>query len=295
MTSFFYRISFLWMILGITTGFSQSNDTLQLKQRVLSNAQVETYKRVGSTDLRLSIIYPVNQKSAQPLPAIVFFFGGGWKQGSVHQFEPHSRYLASRGMIAIVADYRVESRQGTTPVEAVQDAKSAMRYVRKNAVRLGIDPDQLVAGGGSAGGHLALATAMLPGLNELGEDTTVNTRPAALVLYNPVVRTLSGGYGYERLSEKAQGLSPDAHVRAGLPPLILFHGTDDTTVTIKSVVDFCQEMEAAGNKVQLHKFPGQKHGFFNFSAKNPDMYNQTLSLTDDFLTQLGFLKSKSTK
>lgn len=279
----------LWL-LGHKLASAQSRDTLQLAQRVLPNAQVEIYKRVGPTDLRASIVYPSDYQSGKTYPAIVFFFGGGWIRGSVTQFENACRYFANRGMIAVAFDYRVLSRQKTTPIEAVQDARSAMRWLRQNATRLGVQPDRIVASGGSAGGHLALATALLDRINELGEDTSVSPKPSALVLLNPVTKTTIGGYGYERLGDQAVTLSPVVHVRPGTPPAIVFHGEADTTVPIQNAEEFCERMKAAGNLCELHRFAGQKHGFFN---NNPELNKQIIGLTDQFLTRLGYLKPLS--
>lgn len=276
----------LWLLIH-SVASAQRSDTLQLAQRVLPGAQVEIYKQVGLTDLRASIVHPPSYQPGKTYPAIVFFFGGGWIRGNVTQFEKACRYFADRGMVAISVDYRVSSRQKTTPVEAVQDARSAMRWVRNNARRLGIQPDRIVAGGGSAGGHLALATALLDRINEPSEDTSVSTRPSALVLINPVTKTTVGGYGYERLGDRAEALSPVAHVRPGTPPAIVFHGEADTTVPIQNAEEFCERMKAAGNTCELHRFAGQKHGFFN---NNPDLNKHIISLTDQFLTHLGYLK-----
>ena len=91
-----------------------------------------------------------------PTPAIVFFFGGGWSQGTVTQFTPQAKHFAERGMVAILADYRVFRRHGTTALEAMADARSAVRWVRANASKLGVDPNRIVAAGGSSGGHIAL-------------------------------------------------------------------------------------------------------------------------------------------
>ena len=60
----------------------------------------------------------------------MFFFGGAWAQGMVTQFTPQARHFAERGMVAIVADYRVFRRHGTTAFEAMADARSAIRWVR---------------------------------------------------------------------------------------------------------------------------------------------------------------------
>ena len=126
------------------------------------------------------------QKHKDQRPAVVFFFGGGWNGGSPSQFAPHCEYLASRGMVAMTADYRVKSRQGTTPFDCVEDGKSAIRYVRQHAKELGVDPKKIAAGGGSAGGHVAAATGTVRGMDEKNEDSGISSKPDALILFNPV-------------------------------------------------------------------------------------------------------------
>src|SRR5207244_268255 len=109
-----------------------------------------------------------------------------WTNGSVKQFEPQAEYLATRGMVAIRADYRIKSKHEVTPVECVEDAHAAMRWVRKNAGMLGIDPNRIVASGGSAGGHLAACTAD-PDPRRGSTHYAVSSRPNALLLFNPVL------------------------------------------------------------------------------------------------------------
>ncbi|MCP4046822.1 MAG: alpha/beta hydrolase, partial [Gammaproteobacteria bacterium] len=145
-----------------------------------------TYKIVGETELKLHIFTPSDHKLSDKRAAIVFFFGGGWNSGSPSQFYPHCSHLASRGMVCMSADYRVRDRNSTTPRESVMDGKSAVRWIRVNAGELGIDPDRIVAGGGSAGGQVAAATGTTSGFEEENEDTDVSSRPNALVLFNPV-------------------------------------------------------------------------------------------------------------
>ncbi len=129
----------------------------------MPGAEVETYKTAGDTKLNLYIFQPLGWKATDKRPAIVCFFGGGWTNGTLRQFLPQCKYLAQRGMVAIAADYRVASRNQVKAVECVKDAKSAIRFVRKNAARLGVDPDRIVAAGGSAGGHLAAACGTIAG------------------------------------------------------------------------------------------------------------------------------------
>ena len=150
----------------------------------IEGTKSETYRKVGGAELKVWIFEPA-AKPTKPLPAIVFFFGGGWVGGSPTQFEPQSRHLAGRGMIAIVADYRVKTRQNAKPADCVSDAKACVRWVRANAARLGIDPQRIAVGGGSAGGHLAASTATLPGLDTPEDDKSISCLPDALVLYNP--------------------------------------------------------------------------------------------------------------
>jgi acetyl esterase/lipase len=138
----------------------------------LPDAKTEVYKTLGDTKLKLYIFNPTDVgTNSSAKAAIVFFFGGGWRNGSPAQFAPQCRRLASLGVVAITADYRVSSRQQSTVNDSIQDAKSAIRYVRENATRLGIDPKRIAAGGGSAGGHLAAATALIPGFEALTEKS----------------------------------------------------------------------------------------------------------------------------
>ena len=84
----------------------------------------KSYKHIDTIDLKMDIHYPKDFKEGDQLPVIIFFFGGGWKGGTIEQFRPQAKYFASRGIIAALADYRVSSRHGTTPFESVKDAKS---------------------------------------------------------------------------------------------------------------------------------------------------------------------------
>lgn len=259
-------------------------------------AEARVYKKIGDVKLRLHIFKPDGWKKSDRRPAIVFFFGGGWTGGSPSQFEQQSRYLASRGMVAMSAEYRIRSRHGTTPFECVADGKSAVRWIRSHAGELGVDPHRIVASGGSAGGHVAACTGVLKGLDEPGEETTISSVPNALVLFNPAVDLMiipKNRRAGKLLGGRARELSPLQHVRAGLPPTIVFHGAADTTVPFESVQRFQQAMKKAGNRCELVPFKGEKHGFFNYSRSRKN-YNATMRRTDEFLTSLGYLKGRPT-
>ena len=264
----------------------------------LPEPRQEIYKTIGDVQLGIKIFVPIGHQPSDQRPAALFFFGGGWSSGSMAQFEPHCRYLAGRGMVSIVADYRVSQRHQTSPFECVQDAKSAVRWVRANANRLGIDPQRLAVGGGSAGGHLAAATATIEGLNEAGEDSSVSCRPDALLLFNPVYDNGPGGYGHKRLKERYREISPLHNIRAGMPPAIVFLGTNDGLIPVATAQRFQREMREVGSRSELFLYAGQEHGFFNhpdFKAQAaPTYFYQTMLETDRFLTSLGYLSGEPT-
>src|SRR6478672_10856667 len=141
----------VWLLSLPLALFAQEKKGTRPYPPSLPGAEVETYKTVADAKLNLYVYYPSGHKPTDKRAAIVFFFGGGWQNGSPGQFEQHCKHLASRGMVAITADYRVASRPQVKAVECVKDAKSAIRYVRKEAARLGVDPNRIAAGGGSAG------------------------------------------------------------------------------------------------------------------------------------------------
>lgn len=269
----------------------------------MSGATKEVYKKVGDAELALYVYQPADHKPTDRRPAIVFFFGGGWNAGSAAQFEYQCRYLASRGMIAISADYRVRTRNKSQAVDSVRDAKSAVRYVRAHAARLGIDAERIAAGGGSAGGHLAACTALLKDFDEPGEDATISSAPNALVLFNPAV-SLAPKPGQEvtealtkewmeRLGVEPRKLSPAAHVRKGLPPTLILIGTADGMFA--SNQEFVKQMVAAGNRAELEAYPDMPHGFFNVGKqKDSAMFRATLERADRFLASLGYLSGKPT-
>jgi acetyl esterase/lipase len=270
----------------------------------LPEAKAEVYKTVGDVKLSLYIFSPADHKPTDKRPAIVFFFGGGWTGGSPGQFHEQCKHLASRGMVAITADYRVASRHQVKALSCVADAKSAVRYIRKEASRLGIDPGRIAAGGGSAGGHIAACTGVIEGFDESTEDKSISSVPNALVLFNPALvlapadslKELDAAKMAsmkERMGVDPQQLSPYHHVRKGAPPTIIFHGKADSGVPYATAEAFAKAMSAAGNECQLAGYEGQTHGFFNFGRGNNEYYQKTVAAMDEFLVTHGYLPAKS--
>ena len=245
------------------------------------------YKRVGDLELRLHVFLPEDHAASDRRPAIVFFHGGGWNQGSPAQFYHQSRYLASRGMVAISAQYRLRD-----PRFGVEDGKSAIRWVRRNAAELGIDPDRIAAGGGSAGGQIAAAAGTTSAFEQEGEDPGIPSRPNALVLFNPVFDNGPGGYGHERVQEYWRAFSPMHNIHAGTPPTIVLSGTRDDRIPAETVRAYQRRMEELGLRCDVRLYEGQRHGFFN--THNRRYFALTVIEMDRFLASLGYLEGEPT-
>ena len=280
---------------------AQNQRPVEPAPATLPGAETEVYKTVGDVSLPLHIFFPEGHKSGQSLPAIIFFFGGGWRNGSPAQFEKHCTYLASRGMVAITAEYRVWGRHKTKAIACFQDAKSAMRYVRSNAKRLGIDPNRIAAGGGSAGGHLAGALGTIGGLDDPADDLSVSAAPNALCLFNPalILASIPDAFPLPDGLEERFGVSPTAfspyhNIGSNQPPAIIFHGDADTTIHHKSVELFTEKYKSLGNRCELVTYQEQGHGFFNFGRGDNAMFIATVTEMDAFLRSLRYLQGEPT-
>lgn len=250
------------------------------------------FKTAGEVDLHLHVFEPERAKPTDPRPCILFFFGGGWRAGTPAQFYPHCRYLATRGLVAMSAEYRV-SWGNPTPLVCVADGRSALRWVRAHAADLGIDPDRVAAGGGSAGGHVAAACATTA-LDDQSDDLSVNARPDALVLFNPVFDNGPGGFGHETVKDRWREISPLHNISAGHPPTVVFLGAEDGLVPVATARDYRVRMAAVDARCELFVYPGQPHGFFNYRDGANPYYYSTVSETDRFLASCGFAEGAPT-
>ncbi len=259
-------------------------DYINSRVSSLTPDRIVVYKKVADRELELRFFLPDGWAPTDKRSCFHIIHGGGWGGMDPSRMYPFASDFAKRhGMVGISVQYRLYKPGTTTVFDCVKDARSSVRYVRAHANELGIDPAKIIVSGGSAGGHLAAATALFDGVNEESDDLSVSCRPDALILLFPVIDTSKEGYGNEKIGERWQELSPVHHVRPGLPPTLTFHGTGDITTPFIGAKTFHESMLAAGNRSELDINEGGKHGYLMFEEA---LYEDTLTKSAAFLRSL---------
>ena len=274
----------------LLTGYLLIASSLVADLQIRQPDEERIYKSTPQGDLKLHFYFPSDHTSEDPRPVIIFFFGGGWNGGSPSQFYPHCSYLSDRGMVAIAAEYRIRSVHETDPRTCVLDGNSAIRWLHSKASELGLDPDRIAAGGGSAGGHVAAATATLTQFDETNEDSSISSQPDALVLFNPVYDNGPNGYGQSRVSEYWEDFSPMHNLHSQVGPTIVFLGTNDRLIPVSTATEFQHRLNQLEVPNELYLYPDQEHGFFNHRDPVNPYFAATVFAMDRFLNKLGYIQ-----
>lgn len=262
-------------------------DPVDTLAAALQPTRTLVYKTAGTQPLSLHVFKPAGHRPGDRRACFITIHGGGWTGGNPKRMYPFAAHYARQGLVGISVQYRLHSAQaGVRVQDCVEDARSAVRHVRAHAADFGIDPQKIIVSGGSAGGHLAVATALFDGINAAGEDTRISCAPNALVLLFPVIDTSREGYGQAKIGERWRDLSPVHQVRPGLPPTITFHGTGDTVTPFAGAKAFHEAMLRAGNRSELVVHEGGAHGYL---MRDRALLDDTLKRSDTFLAALGLL------
>lgn len=231
---------------------------------------------------------PGHNPEAAHLNCILFLHGGLWDVSMPTQFVPHCHHFATRGCVAVTAEYRVFNKHRTNPIEAIEDVRMAIGFLKSNARIIGIDPERIVVVGAGSGGHLALSSAILS--NEENSEG-LDLKPAAVATYSAIVDTSPKGVGHERFPspKEAKLHSPLSQLPVkNLPPCLLLHGRNDRVAPYEQVTKFSKSYKRKGNKCELIDFEGAGHTFFNYNT-NEQLYELSLNALDRFLVDLNFL------
>ena len=266
----------------------------------ISEIKPETilYKSIDSVNLNLYVYRPENFDNSKIYNCIVFFHGGAWNNQYIKQFQRQSIYFASRGMIAFIAEYRVTSLHNSTPFQSVEDAKSAIRYIRSNAKSLSLDPEKIAVSGGSAGAHLAAASANISNYDNVNENLKISSKPNLLILFNPILDTTPGAWGYgsfmrrvgNKITDNPYEISPIHHISNMTPPTIILTGTNDNLVPVIKINEYKEIMISNNVRCDVIFYKDAEHGFFN---KGEDFVDTVYQL-DLFLKSNSYLTGDPT-
>lgn len=254
----------------------------------LSGAETFVYRDADATlAMRLFVVKPVGWKAGDHRPSLMFFFGGGWTTGTPANALTWARFAADLGMVGIVPDYRTKGRNDTSPLASVADGRAALHWVEEHAVELGVDSARIVVGGNSAGGHVALWTAITRAPPGSDARESPRLKPAALILFSTVSDTSTEtGYTPQRFGEHARALSPVHQLDAKMPPVLAFHGDADKTVPLAQALALRDKLVATGNSCELHLVPGGGH---NFGNDVPEWRGKSRDLMVEFLGKHGLI------
>jgi acetyl esterase len=273
--------------LAQTPAKAKAPDAVDTLAKDLKPSRILVYKKIAKRELQLHVFEPAGFKAGDKRACYLIIHGGGWTGGAPPRMYPFAAHYAKLGLVGISMSYRLYSaKTGVSVFDCVKDARSAMRHIRAHATELGIDPQKIIVSGGSAGGHLAVSTALFDKVNEEGDDLAVSASPNTLVLLFPVIDTSKEGYGQAKIGERWQELSPTHNVRAGLPPTLIFHGTGDTVTPFAGARTFHEAMLKAGNRCELDINEGGAHGYL---MRDKALFDDTMKKTDAFLKSLGLL------
>jgi acetyl esterase len=255
----------------------------------LPGAETYFYRdSAGATPpLRLFVVKPAGWQAGDRRAALIFFFGGGWTTGTPASSIFWARFAAEHGMVGIAPDYRTKGRNDTPPGAAVADSRAALHWVQEHAAELGLDPARITVGGNSAGGHVALWTAITAPPPGSAAEESPRLKPAALILFSTVSDTSAAtGYTPKRFGENGTALSPVHQLDSKMPPVLAFHGDADKLVPLRQALALRDRLLATGNECELHIVPGGGHSFGN---DVPEWREKSRELMLEFLRKQGLL------
>ena len=268
---------------------AETKDKVKKEKDTDTPGKVYIYKTSAGQPCQMEIYFPPNHDPATAkVPGLILFHGGGWTGGTLAQFRTACAYFASRGLVCATAEYQMLSKaevknqpKGESHKRVcVTDAKSAIRWFKQKAPELGIDPQRIITGGGSAGGHVSALATLNPGLNDPADPKDIDTSVVAYLWFNPAFT-----------ADDAADPEIDVlnYLKPNQAPAIAFFGTKDPWK--KGWDTAYAKLKSIGNTTtELGLAEGQSHSFFN---KGP-WQRVTLIEADHFLVRQGLLSGEPT-
>jgi acetyl esterase/lipase len=244
------------------------------------------YRDGNSKSWTLDLAVPENFGD-EKRPAFVIIHGGGWRAGSKRD-RPYRAMLseyALKGFVTMSVEYRLT---GEAPIPAcIEDVKCAIRWLRAHADEYKVDTNRIAAYGHSAGAHLVLMLAMTPDVPELEGDGPWKEHSSKITAaIGGSTPTVLGA----RFSDAAGKYSPLTYVKKDLPPMLLIHGTADTTVRVDTADTFVEKLKETGfADLTYVKIEGGPH-----STAYEQHMDRSMRAMNDFLLQTLDLRMNGT-
>lgn len=201
--------------------------------------------------------------------AVILLPGGAYGGRAKHEGEGYAEFLNSIGITAFVCQYRVSPHRFPLPL---LDARRAVRFVRYNAVKYGLDKNKIFVMGSSAGGHLAALASTytkpvwFENMDEIDKEDFL---PNGQILCYPVIKLSGDEFGGinsgrnflgEEYAEMQQRLTPDLIADETAPRAFIWHTFNDEQVNVINSLDYAKRLRTVGGEVEMHIYPDGPHG-----------------------------------
>lgn len=270
-----------------TVVYKEANGIKQAMEMYNRDALAKVENMTEVKQQALDIYYPPNWNADKKVPGLLMFHGGGWSGGGRGQLRNVCNYFARRGLVAITADYATHTGESNKLLPhnisrkriCVTDGKSAVRWVKTHAAELGIDPDRLITGGVSAGGHIAVLANLNPtGLNDPTDPENIGTDAVAHLL-------ISAAF-YVPGRDRDDEVDAFAHDLRNMPPTIFLDGEKDGWKNASDML--FKKMHELGIITEKWVAPDAGHN----SPLTSPWLSQSLIKADQFLVRLGLLEGE---
>lgn len=246
-----------------------------------------SYKKTHR-DLYLYISIP--ESEGENRPALLFFNGGSFKKDPItpDQFQYQAKHFSNKGIVSICVDYRNGSDDNFTPVQAICDVKSSIRWVKDHHLELGIDPNRIMVCGASAGGYITVSAFMFPEIDDEMNNTTDYYNVSELIIFAAGMDAVDITTRlFPDLVPMSQKFSPKHHIKRCLPRTLWMCGTGD--VLYEENIEFIQQMKEAGNDIRFVTYDGMEHGFFNYGRHENLYFTKTTKDMEDYLKEKQYI------
>ena len=245
------------------------------------------YKTSHDKPQKMEIYFPENHSGkTKKVPGVLLFHGGSWKGGDLNQFRYACTYFAKRGLVAATANYYMHSEEEAKALPqgvsrkrvCVTDAVSALRWFKQHADELGIDPNRIVIGGGSAGGHIALLATLQRDLDDPADPKDIDTSVLGYLFFCSAFTTDG--------KDNDKSVDAFAQLKPGIAPSLFLFGEQDPW--LQATEKLVPALRKTGARAELLVADNVGHMFF----MKPEWYDCALVECDRFLVSLGVLSGE---